>query len=284
MTRKDSLGKGLGALFSDLVDSSDGTPRFTTCGIEELKPNKFQPRKFFDGDEQKQLVESIRKSGIIQPIVVRKIDDGYEIIAGERRWRAAQAARLKDVPIIIKEADDREVAEFSLIENIQREDLNPIEEAHAYHNLITRFMLSQEEISERTGKDRSTVANSLRLLKLPHSVQNELIAKTISAGHARALLSLDSPKQQEEALKDIVRKGLSVREAEALSKKIKEVAVTKKIPEKSESVVSLENDLSHLLMTRVQISQSKKGGAIQIRYRSMDELNRLINLIMDVKP
>jgi ParB family chromosome partitioning protein len=283
MTRKDSLGKGLGALFSDLVDSSDGALRLTTCGIEELKPNKFQPRKFFDGDEQQQLVESIRKSGIIQPIVVRKIDDGYEIIAGERRWRAAQAARLKDVPIIIKEADDREVAEFSLIENIQREDLNPIEEAHAYHNLITLFRLSQEEISERTGKDRSTVANSLRLLKLPHSVQNELISKTISAGHARAILSLDSPKQQEGALKDIVRKGLSVREAEALAKKIKDVAVTKKRPEKSEAVVSLENDLSHLLMTRVQISQSKKGGAIQIRYRSMDELNRLISLIMDVK-
>jgi ParB family chromosome partitioning protein len=281
MTRKESLGKGLGALFSDLIDTSEGSPRFTTCGIEELKPNKFQPRNFFDGHEQQELIESIRKTGIIQPIVVRKIDEGYEIIAGERRWRAAQAAHLKDVPIIIKDADDREVAEISLVENIQREDLNPIEEARAYHNLITTFRLSQEEISERTGKNRSTVANSLRLLKLPHSVQKELIEKTISAGHARAILSLDSSQQQEDALREIVRKGLSVREAEVLIKRIKAGAVTPKRPEKSEAILSLENDLSQLLMAKVQIHQSKKGGSINIRYRSIDDLNRLSGFILN---
>lgn len=282
MTKKDTLGKGLGAIFSDLIDSSDEKTQFTMCGIEELKPNKFQPRKFFDGDEQKNLIESIKKSGIIQPIVVRKVDGGYEIIAGERRWRAAQAARLKDVPIIIKEADDMEVAELSLIENIQREDLNPIEEAQAYQNLIIKFNLSQEQISERTGKDRSTVANSVRLLKLPPSVQNELIGKTISAGHARAILSLDLQEQQEAALKEILRKGLSVRETESLTKKLKQTVVKKDDPQKSNEIIALENDLSHKLMTKVQINQSKKGGAIQIRFRSVDELNRLIDLIMEV--
>ncbi len=282
MTKKDTLGKGLGAIFSDLIDSSDEKTQFTMCGIEELKPNKFQPRKFFDGDEQKNLIESIKKSGIIQPIVVRKVDGGYEIIAGERRWRAAQAARLKDVPIIIKEADDMEVAELSLIENIQREDLNPIEEAQAYQNLIIKFNLSQEQISERTGKDRSTVANSVRLLKLPPSVQNELIGKTISAGHARAILSLDLQEQQEAALKEILRKGLSVRETESLTKKLKQTVVKKDDPQKSNEIIALENDLSHKLMTKVQINQSKKGGAIQIRFRSVDELNRLIDIIMEV--
>jgi len=281
MTKKDTLGKGLGAIFSDLIDNSDERPHFTICGIEELRPNKFQPRKFFDGEEQRNLIESIKKSGIIQPIVVRKIDGGYEIIAGERRWRAAQAARLKDVPVIIKEADDMEVAELSLIENIQREDLNPIEEAKAYQNLITNFHLSQEQISERTGKDRSTVANSVRLLKLPLSVQNELVEKTISAGHARAILSLDLQEQQEAALKEVLRKGLSVRETESLAKKLKQIVVKKDEPQKSSDIVALENDLSEKLMTRVQISQSKKGGSIQIRFRGAAELNRLIDLLMD---
>ncbi len=284
MTKKDTLGKGLGAIFSDLIDKDDDKLHFTLCGIEELKPNKFQPRKFFDGDEQKNLIDSIKKSGIIQPIVVRKIDGGYEIIAGERRWRAAQAARLKDVPIIIKEADDMEVAELSLIENIQREDLNPIEEAQAYQNLITTFSLSQEQISERTGKDRSTVANSVRLLKLPSSIQNELVGKTISAGHARAILSLDLKEQQEEVLKEILRKGLSVRETESLVKKLKQIVVKKEEPKKSDEIIALEHDLSHNLMTKVQISQSKRGGSIQIQFRSVDELTRLIDLIMNVTP
>lgn len=281
MTKRDTLGKGLGAIFSDLIDNSDDKPQFITCGIEELKPNKFQPRKFFDGDEQKKLIESIKKSGIIQPIVVRRIDEGYEIIAGERRWRAAQAARLKDVPIIIMDADDREVAELSLIENIQREDLNPIEEAEAYQNLVNQFNLSQEQISDRTGKDRSTVANSLRLLKLPPSIQKELITKTISSGHARALLSLNSQEEQEGVLKEIVNKGLSVREAESLVKKIKEVVIKKEKPQKSNDIISIETNLSHKLMTKVQISQSQKGGSIQIKFRTIDELNRLIDLIMD---
>jgi len=192
MPPKHSLGKGLGAMFPDLLNNIGDKPAFILCGIEELTPNRFQPRRAFNDADQSELVASVRKSGIIQPIVVRKSENGYEIIAGERRWRAAQAAGLKDVPIIIRTADDRELAELSLVENIQREALNPVEEADAYQTLLTRFSLSQEEIAARVGKDRSTIANTVRLLKLPDAVKKALIAKGITAGHARALLALAS--------------------------------------------------------------------------------------------
>ena len=177
MPPKHSLGKGLGAMFPDLLNNIGDKPAFILCGIEELTPNRFQPRRAFNDADQSELVASVRKSGIIQPIVVRKSENGYEIIAGERRWRAAQAAGLKDVPIIIRTADDRELAELSLIENIQREALNPVEEADAYQTLLTRFSLSQEEIAARVGKDRSTIANTVRLLKLPDAVKKALIGK-----------------------------------------------------------------------------------------------------------
>ncbi|MBN2569710.1 MAG: ParB/RepB/Spo0J family partition protein, partial [Deltaproteobacteria bacterium] len=165
MQKKSPLGRGLGAIFTDLIEDADRETDFSTCGIEELIPNRFQPRKEFDGDELDNLIASIKQKGIIQPIVVRKADAGYEIIAGERRWRAAQIAGLKDVPIIIRKADDVDIAELSLIENIQREELNPVEEANAYQTLLKKFNLSQEEISSRVGKNRSTVANTLRLLR-----------------------------------------------------------------------------------------------------------------------
>ncbi|MBN2515813.1 MAG: ParB/RepB/Spo0J family partition protein [Deltaproteobacteria bacterium] len=282
MSKKDSLGKGLGAIFSDLIDETPDKPNFIMCGIEELIPNKFQPRKFFDGEEQKNLVTSIKKNGIIQPIIVRKLDSGYEIIAGERRWRAAQAAQLKTVPVIIKEADDIEVAELSLIENIQREDLNPIEEAQAYLSLINTFRLSQEEISVRTGKDRSTIANFVRLLKLPAEIQDALVQKTISAGHARALLSLNSREEQVLALKDIVRKRLNVRQTENAVKTIKRVPSDPVKREKSREIIDIENQLSKIMMTSVKINQRNKGGTIKIRYRDLEDLDRLIRHIVDV--
>ena len=190
MAQKNVLGKGLGAIFPDLLNDIDKKKSVSSCGIEELRPNRYQPRKNFNDKDQKQLIASIKKSGIIQPIVVRKQDNGYEIIAGERRWRAAQAAGLKDVPIVIREATDMEAAEMSLIENIQREELNPLEEANAYVTLIEKFKLSQEEISSRVGKDRSTIANTVRLLKLPAKVKTALVEKKISSGHARCLLAL----------------------------------------------------------------------------------------------
>ncbi|OPX41462.1 MAG: hypothetical protein B1H13_01870 [Desulfobacteraceae bacterium 4484_190.3] len=283
MNKKDSLGKGLGAIFSDLIDDMAEKPTFVTCGIEELSPNKFQPRKIFDGKKQKNLVASIKKNGIIQPIIVRKLDSGYEIIAGERRWRAAQEAKLNNVPVIIKEANDIEVAELSLIENIQREDLNPIEEAEAYQALMKKFHLSQEEISERAGKDRSTIANTVRLLKLSSEAQDALIKKTISAGHARSLLSLDVGKQQNMVLKEIINKKLSVRETEKLIKKIKKVPLEKKKVKKSEDVLEVENKLSKKLLTMVKINHAKRGGRIQIIFRDSEDLNRLIKLIMGIE-
>jgi len=282
MSKKDSLGKGLGAIFSDLIDETPDKPNFIVCGIEELVPNKFQPRKYFDGEEQKNLVASIKKNGIIQPIVVRKLDSSYEIIAGERRWRAAQAALLKTVPVIIKEANDVEVAELSLIENIQREDLNPIEEARAYQSLMNIFHLSQEEISGRTAKDRSTIANSVRLLKLPAVIQDALVQKTISAGHARALLSLDSMEEQVSTLKDIVKKRLNVRQTENAVKTIKRVASDSVKPKKSSEIIDVENKLSKTMMTSVKINQRSTGGTIQIRYRDSEDLDRLISHMVDV--
>src|SRR5512145_2283877 len=179
--KKDALGKGLGAIFSDLLDNDTGKKvSVNSCGIEELRPNQYQPRKIFNDEDQKKLVASVKQSGIIQPIVVRKADVGYEIIAGERRWRAAQAAGLKDVPIVIRKATDLEAAELSLIENLMREELNPLEEADAYVTLMEKFNLSQESISAQVNKDRSTIANTVRLLKLPAKVKSALIEKKIT--------------------------------------------------------------------------------------------------------
>ncbi len=221
MSKKNALGKGLGAIFTDLMDNPADKPNFAMCGIEELSPNRFQPRKIFNGKEQRSLAASIKKNGILQPIVVRRIESGYEIIAGERRWRAAQIAGLMNVPIIIRHnAKDIDVAELSLVENIQREGLNPIEESEAYQTLTKNFRLSQDEISLRVGKDRSTIANSLRLLNLPTEARDALIKKDISAGHARAILSVDSREKQITLLTEIIKKKLSVRETERLARSI----------------------------------------------------------------
>ncbi len=281
MAQKNVLGKGLGAIFPDLLNESD-KKKSLSCGIEELRPNRYQPRKFFSDDRQKDLIASIKSSGIIQPIIVRKDLLGYEIIAGERRWRAAQAAGLKDVPIIIREATDREAAELSLIENIQREELNPIEEADAYVTLIEKFELSQEDLSQRVGKDRSTIANTIRLLKLPSQIKQALVEKIISAGHARCLLALSSTDEQIAALHNIIKKDLNVRETENLIKKSKkEPAGTKHPVTKDRFLNDLENALSAKLIARVQINGSDKKGLIEIKYTSMDELNRLSGYILD---
>jgi ParB family chromosome partitioning protein len=207
MAQKNVLGKGLGAIFPDLLNDFDKKKPVFSCGIEELRPNRYQPRKNFNDGTQKQLIASIKSTGIIQPIVVRKLDNGYEIIAGERRWRAAQAAGLKDVPIVIREATDMQAAEMSLIENIQREELNPLEEANAYVTLIETFKLSQEEISSRAGKDRSTIANTIRLLKLPAKVKAALVEKKISSGHARCLLACSSIEEQIDGAGFNLKKG-----------------------------------------------------------------------------
>ena len=281
MPPKNSLGRGLGAMFPDLLDNIGDRPSFVQCGIEELSPNRFQPRRDFNDEDQKELVASVRKSGIIQPIIVRKADSGYEIIAGERRWRAAQAAGLKEVPIVIRKAEDRELAELSLIENLQREALNPIEEADAYQTLLTRFALSQEELSARVGKDRSTIANTVRLLKLPDAARKALIDKKITAGHARALLSLELPGEQISALKTIQQKDLNVRETERLIRNLKMAPEKKKPGRKDPYLTDLERELSSQLLASVQIRAGKRSGTIEIRYANGEELNRLVRLFLD---
>jgi ParB family transcriptional regulator, chromosome partitioning protein len=280
--KKDALGKGLGAIFSDLLDNDTGKKAAVNhCGIEELRPNRYQPRKNFNDEDQKKLVASIKQSGIIQPIIVRKADTGYEIIAGERRWRAAQAAGLKDVPIVIRKASDLEAAELSLIENIQREELNPLEEADAYVTLIDKFNLSQESISAQVGKDRSTIANTIRLLKLPAKAKTALVEKKITSGHARCILALASPEEQMATLDIILKRGFNVRETEKLINKLKQSPVEKKIAVKDRFMNDLEKSLTTKCMARVQIKGSAKKGAIEIAYSSTDELNRLARYLLD---
>ncbi len=281
MAQKNALGKGLGAMFPDLLEGIGKQASVNTCGIEELQPNRYQPRKNFNDQNQTQLVASIKKSGIIQPIVVRRQGNGYEIIAGERRWRAAQMAGLKNVPIVIREVTDREAAEMSLIENIQREELNPLEEASAYTTLIDKFHLSQEEISVRVGRDRSTIANTIRLLKLPAKAKTALVEKKITSGHARCLLALSAADDQNKALDIILKKGLNVREAERLMQNFKNQHSVKKPVVKDRFLADLERALNTRFMAKVHIKGGAKKGAIIIHFTSLDELNRLAGLILD---
>jgi ParB family chromosome partitioning protein len=246
-----------------------------------LRPNPYQPRKNFNDEDQKKLIASVRQSGIIQPIIVRKADEGYEIIAGERRWRAAQAAGLKDVPIVVRKASDLEAAQLSLIENIQREELNPLEEADAYVTLMEKFNLSQESISVQVGKDRSTISNTVRLLKLPAKVKTALVEKKITAGHARSVLALASPEEQLAALDVILKRELNVRETEKLITKLKQRPAEKKTAVKDRFMADLEKLLSTKCMARVQLKGSSKKGAIEITYTSMDEQNRLARYLLD---
>lgn len=281
MAQKNVLGKGLSAILQDpLTDTGIKTPS-TKCGIEELRPNRYQPRKNFNDSNQKQLIDSVKKSGIIQPIVVRKLASEYEIIAGERRWRAAQAAGLRDVPIVIREATDMETAELSLIENIQREELNPLEEADAYVTLIEKFKISQEDVSSKVGKDRSTIANTMRLLKLPSAAKTALIEKKITSGHARCLLSLSSAEEQIKILNSILKKEMSVRETERLVQRTKKQSIENKPEAKDRYLSDLERTLAKNLLAKIQIKGTAKKGLIEIQYTSMDELNRIARVLLD---
>jgi ParB family chromosome partitioning protein len=222
-----------------------------------------------------------QKTGIIQPIIVRKTEQGYEIIAGERRWRAAQMAGLNDVPIVVRKASDLEVAELSLIENLLREELNPLEEADAYLTLMEKFNLSQESISAQVGKDRSTIANTVRLLKLPAKAKTALVEKKITSGHARCLLALSSMEEQLTLLDLILKRDLNVRETEKLITRLKQKPGEKKAIVKDRYMSDLERSLTVKCMARVQIKGSANKGAIEITYKSMDELNRLARYLLD---
>ncbi len=279
LVARQALGKGLGALIPELVPSElEGKKAFSLCGIEEIKPNPFQPRKAFAEEQLQELAGSIREKGILQPLIVRRKGSGYELIAGERRWRAAQKAGIKEVPIIIKDVPESELLELSLIENIQRENLNPVEEAEAFKRLMDQFHLTQEEISKQVGKDRTTITNAIRLLKLPVDIRQSLIDGSISMGHARAFLSLDGPEKQRLALKKVLAGALSVRQAENLVKRLgrrSSLSSSKKIQEWN----PLIEELQRALGTKVKIIARGKRGKIEIEFYSRDELDRIIDLL-----
>ncbi len=280
MAKRPALGKGIGAL---LTSANDEVGRkYFLCPIEELRPHDQQPRKYFDDAKMTELVASVREKGIIQPLVVRRLEDHYQIIAGERRWRAAQKASLHEVPVVIQDVTDEMAYEMAIIENIQREDLNPIEEAEAYRQLIHRFELTQEEAAKRVGKDRSSVANAMRLLRLPDIVKTDVINGNLSMGHARALLSLEENQDILEAREQLLHKKLSVRETEALVRKIKNFALQPKKfakPQLDPEIQHLAEELQRALGTQVSIHSKKKGGKIEISYFSAEDLDRLLELL-----
>ena len=282
-TKRMALGKGLGALLPEFEQAEPKALLY--CGIEEITPNRSQPRKHFDESKLQELAESIKEKGILEPLIVRRTDQGYELIVGERRWRAAQKAGLKEVPVLVKEVEGREVLEISLIENLQREDLNPIEAAEAFKHLIEEFNISQEDLSKRVGKDRTTITNTLRLLKLPIEVRNQLLQNRITSGHARAILSLESKEKQKELCALIIKKGLSVREAEALVKRWSEKPKKTAPPAKrngdvESQLISLQDSLRGHLGTKVQITPKGKKGKIEIEYYSHEDLERIVEAIL----
>jgi ParB family chromosome partitioning protein len=276
MLKKTGLGKGMGALLQ-VVDKEQKS--YFICPIEDIKPNKGQPRKTFTSDKLEELAASIREKGVIQPLVVIRKGDHYEIIAGERRWRAAQKAGLHEVPVVIQDVSENTALEMALIENIQREDLNAIEEAHAYRALMEKIDLSQEEMAKRVGKDRSTVANSLRLLKLPDDIQRDLITEKLSMGHARAILSLEQPELLRKAREEIVKKQLSVRGAEALVKRLKNPLPKKGVAVQDRDLADLVELLKKRFQSRVEIKALGRSGKIVISYSGRDELSRIIDLL-----
>ncbi len=278
MAKLPALGKGIGALLTSA--SQDGRHKYFVCPVEDIKPHKQQPRKTFNDSKMAELVASIREKGVIQPLVVRHTEDHYQIIAGERRWRAAQKAGLKEVPVVIQDVSEDWALEMALIENIQREDLNPIEEAGAYRHLMSNFDLSQEEVAKRVGRERSTVANALRLLRLPIEIQQDVIVGQLSMGHARALLSLEGVARIREARDLVVKKQFSVRQTEALVKKLKGnqgQEVARKSPIDPE-LADLAARLQRRLGTKVSILPQTRGGKIEISYYSAEELERLLEL------
>ena len=302
--KKNGLGKGLDSLITDKVGLSNRTTvakkteekkeksiEGILVNINKVEPNRSQPRKNFDEDALLELAESIKQFGLLQPLLVQEKDGYYEIIAGERRWRAAKIAKLKEVPVIIKKLNEQEIVEISLIENIQRENLNPIEEAVAYKRLLTEFHLKQDEIAERVSKSRTAVTNSMRLLKLNEKVQQMVIEDMISTGHARALLGIEDLEKQYLVAQKIFDEKLSVRETEKLVKKIqqeKDVPVQEKEQKENPAIAAIYHDLEEkmktILGTKVAINQkNEKKGKIEIEYYSMEELDRIMDLFCTIE-
>ena len=277
MVKKMGLGKGMRALLPVVEDHGK---KYFSCPIEEIRPNKEQPRKTFVNEKLEELAASIREKGIIQPLVVLRRDGHYELIAGERRWRAAQKAGLREVPVVIQDVSDDVALEMALIENIQREDLNAVEEAEAYHALLERFSLSQEELAKRVGKERSTIANALRLLRLPTDIKRDVAEDRLTMGHARALLTLDDPEEQRAARDEIVKGRLSVRETEALVKR-KKGAPAKKAqkPAEDPDQKDLMDRIQRHFGAKVALKRSGRGGKLEISFADQKELARIVELL-----
>lgn len=276
---KKALGKGLKALIPDDVIVRSAERGTTQINVGEIIPGRFQPREVFDPSKLKELILSIKEKGILQPIIVRPKQDGYELIAGERRLRAAKEIGFSQVPAIIKDVKDDEAIEIALIENIQRDDLNPIEEAKGYKRLSDEFSLTQEVISEKVGRDRTSVTNSLRLLKLPQKIQEEIYLGRISTGHAKAILMLDSEQAQLELCNKIIKRGLSVREAEYYVKRRLAGPSRRKARRHHPEVRALEEELQKILGTKVTLMHHQKRGKIIIEYYSNEDLDRLLNIL-----
>lgn len=284
---KMGLGKGLDLLIPQTSPVAEEKKEQLILKISQVEPNRDQPRKQFDKEALENLAGSIKQYGIIQPIVVCKKDDYYEIIAGERRWRAAKLAGLKEIPVVIKEYTEKEIAEISLIENIQRENLNPIEEAKAYKRLIDEYNLTQEELAERISKSRTQITNTMRLMKLHEDIQQMLVDGIISAGHARALLALENEDVQLTAAKKIVSESLSVRQTEDLVKQLNTPAADKKTSKKIVNSLfykELERSMTESLGAKVKIHQKdQEKGKIEINYFSADDLDRIYTLLNSLR-
>ena len=284
--KKVALGRGLGALIPEIEEADERPQDFFYCDIALIRPNRFQPRLQFPKDELDELSQSIKEQGILQPLLVRKEDDTYELIAGERRLRAAKKAGLAQVPVIIKRIGDSKLLELSIVENIQRANFNPIEESEAYHRLITEFNLTQDQAATRVGKSRSAVANFLRLRQLPDQIKASILDDSLTMGHARALLGAENSAQQLAAWRAVVKKGISVRETENLIRMLKNEKKRPKVPRKSSEdlyLMSLAEDLSRHFGTKITIKKQGQRGKVQIEFYSNEDLDRLIERLRQTK-
>ena len=282
MERK-ALGKGISALIPE--SEIEGQEKIVYVQTDRIKPNPFQPRENFDAQSLEELTQSIKEKGVIQPILARRKGDYYELIAGERRLRAANLLGIKEMPVIVKDVDDRDSLELSLIENIQRQDLNPIEEARAYQYLVDKFQITQEKIGEVLGKSRVSVTNTLRLLKLPQEIQEEIRLGRLSFAHGRALVEVEDANQQRRLVQEVISRGLSVRELENLVKTHRPRGSKRRMGQalREPHLAVWEEELQHLLATKVRISKRKKCGHIRIEFYSPDDLERIINIFKGAK-
>lgn len=272
---KTALGRGLDSLIPSRAEE------ITYIPIEKIFPSENQPRKSFNNEKLQELADSIKERGILQPVIVSKTDDGnYRLIAGERRWRAANVAGLEKIPALIKDYSSQDAIEVALIENIQREELNPIETAEAFNRLIKEYNLTQEELSKRVGKERATISNYIRVLRLPDEIKAYINNEDLTLGHAKAILTIDNKQKQIEVAKEIAKKGMSVRAAEVICKRISNQSPPKKSIEKIPEVQELEDKLKRALGTKVTIKHKEKRGSIEIQYYSLDELDRLLEILL----